>query len=69
MSTFIGQLVGSRSSSFIVWRYVVPPVRRMMRSSRRPCASTGRERRGQEALAEAEAHAKAVEQAKAEAKR
>ena len=30
MSTFIGQLVGFAVIVWIVWRYVVPPVRRMM---------------------------------------
>ncbi len=30
MSTFIGQLIGFAVIVFIVWRYVVPPVRRMM---------------------------------------
>ena len=30
MSTFIGQLIGFAVIAFLVWRYVVPPVRRLM---------------------------------------
>ncbi|MBV9514795.1 MAG: F0F1 ATP synthase subunit B/delta [Mycobacteriaceae bacterium] len=30
MSTFIGQLVGFAVITFLVWRYVVPPIRRLM---------------------------------------
>ena len=30
MSTFIGQLIGFAVIVYIVWRYVVPPVRKMM---------------------------------------
>jgi F-type H+-transporting ATPase subunit delta len=30
MSTFIGQLVGFAVIVYIVWRYVLPPLRRMM---------------------------------------
>src|ERR1700761_2516504 len=30
MSTFIGQLVGFAVIVWLVWRYVVPPVRRLM---------------------------------------
>ena len=70
MSTFIGQLVGFAVIVFIVWRYVIPPVRRMMTNQqenvRKQLADSAE---AKERLAEAEkAHEKALEQAKAEAK-
>src|SRR6476620_9788652 len=70
MATFIGQLVGFALIVFIVWRYVVPSVRRMMANQQ----ETGRKQledsaEAKKRLAEAEkAHEKAVERAKAEAK-
>jgi ATP synthase F0 subunit b len=70
MSTFIGQLIGFAVIVYIVWRYVVPPVRRMMTNQqetvRKQLADSAE---AKEQLAKAEkAHEKAVEQAKAEAK-
>ena len=51
MSTFIGQLVGFAVIVFIVWRYVVPPVRRMMtQPAGNRAQSVGGQRRGQEAV-------------------
>ena len=70
MSTFIGQLVGFALIVFLVVRYVVPPVRRMMMNQqenvRKQLADSAD---AQKRLAEAEsAHERAVERAKAEAK-
>lgn len=70
MSTFIGQLVGFAVIVFIVWRYVVPPLRRMMTNQqenvRKQLADSADAKKR---LAEAEkAHEKAIEQAKTEAK-
>ncbi len=70
MSTFIGQLIGFAVIVYIVWRYVVPPVRKMMTNQqetvRKQLADSAE---AKEQLAKAEkAHEKAVEQAKAEAK-
>ncbi|EUA73523.1 ATP synthase F0, B subunit [Mycobacterium xenopi 4042] len=71
MSTFIGQLAGFAVIVFLLWRYVVPPVRKLM---------TDRQKAVQQELDEAaeaakrleeasQAHAKALEEAKAEAQR
>ena len=71
MSTFIGQLIGFAVILFLVWRYVVPPVRKMMADQQ----NTVRQQLADSAaaadrLAEASrAHEKAKEDAKAEAKR
>jgi ATP synthase F0 subunit b len=70
MSTFIGQLVGFAVIVYIAWRYVIPPVRRMMTNQqdnvRKQLADSAEAKKR---LAEAEkAHEKAIEQAKAEAK-
>ncbi len=70
MLTFIGQLVGFALIVFVVWRYVVPPVRRMMTNQqdnvRKQLEDSAEAKKR---LDEAEkAHEKAVEQAKAEAK-
>jgi ATP synthase F0 subunit b/ATP synthase F1 delta subunit len=70
MSTFIGQLLGFAIIVWLVWRYVVPPVRRLMtarqdtvRQQLADSASAG------ERVKEAsQAHGKAVEDAKLEAK-
>jgi F-type H+-transporting ATPase subunit delta len=70
MGTFIGQLVGFALIVFIVWRYVVPPVRTMMTKQqdavrRQLDESATAEKR----LAEAtQAHEKALREAEAEAK-
>ena len=70
MSTFIGQLVGFAVIVFVLWRYVVPPVRRMMTNQQNNVRKQLEESaEAKKRLAEAEkAHEKAVEQAKAEAK-
>jgi F-type H+-transporting ATPase subunit b/F-type H+-transporting ATPase subunit delta len=71
MSTFIGQLVGFVLIVLLVWRYVAPPVRKMMANRQ----DTVRQQLDEAAaaadrLAEAtQAHSKAVDEAKAEAKR
>jgi F-type H+-transporting ATPase subunit delta len=70
MSTFIGQLVGFALIVFLVVRYVVPPVRRMMANQqetvRKQLADSAEAKKR---LNEAEkAHEKALERAKAEAK-
>jgi F-type H+-transporting ATPase subunit b/F-type H+-transporting ATPase subunit delta len=70
MSTFIGQLIGFAVIVFIVWRYVVPPVRQMMTNQqenvRKQLADSADAKKR---LDEAEtAHEKAIEQAKVEAK-
>jgi ATP synthase F0 subunit b len=71
MSTFIGQLVGFAVIVFIIWRYVVPPVRRMMTNQQENVRKQLEESaEAKKRLAEAEkAHEKALEEAKAEATR
>jgi ATP synthase F0 subunit b len=71
MATFIGQLVGFAVIAWLVWRYVVPPVRRLMSAQQQTVRNQLKESASAtERLADAEdAHTKAVEQAKAEAKR
>jgi F-type H+-transporting ATPase subunit delta len=71
MSTFIGQLVGFAVIVWLIWRYVVPPVRKLMADQQNTVrqqladSSTAADR-----LAEASrAHAKAKEDARAEAQR
>jgi F-type H+-transporting ATPase subunit b/F-type H+-transporting ATPase subunit delta len=71
MSTFIGQLVGFAVIILLVWRYVVPPVRKMMADQqstvRRQLADSAA---AADRLAEASrAHAKAKEDASVEAQR
>jgi ATP synthase F0 subunit b/ATP synthase F1 delta subunit len=70
MSTFIGQLVGFAVIVFIIWRYVVPPVRRMMTNQQENVRRQLEESAdAKKRLDEAEkAHEKAVDKAKAEAK-
>ena len=70
MSTFIGQLVGFAVIVFIIWRYVVPPVRRMMANQQENVRKQLEDSaEAKKKLSEAEkAHEKALEQAKAEAK-
>ncbi|ORV16524.1 F0F1 ATP synthase subunit B/delta [Mycobacterium celatum] len=71
MSTFIGQLAGFVAIVFLVWRYVVPPVRKLMVERQ----ETVRQQLEESAAAAkkleeaSQAHAKALEEAKAEAKR
>jgi F-type H+-transporting ATPase subunit delta len=71
MSTFIGQLVGFSVIVWLVWRYVVPPVRKLMTDQqntvRQQLADSSA---AADRLAEASrAHAKAKEDARAEAQR
>jgi ATP synthase F0 subunit b/ATP synthase F1 delta subunit len=71
MSTFIGQLVGFSLIVFLVWKYLVPLIRKMMANQqdnvRRQLDESAEAKKK---LADAEkAHEKALEQAKAEAKR
>jgi ATP synthase F1 delta subunit len=56
MSTFIGQLIGFAVIAFIIWKYVVPPVRTLMQKQQDAVRT---------ALAD-EMHAKALADAKAE---
>ena len=68
MSTFIGQLVGFALIVFLVWKYVMPPVRNMMKA-RQDTVRTQLEDSAEatKKLAQAEAeHKKALEEAKAE---
>ena len=71
MSTFIGQLIGFAVIAFLVWRYVVPPVRRLMTDRQETVRkqlddSASADKR----LAEAkQAHEKVVREAEVEAKR
>ena len=68
MSTFIGQLVGFAVIVFLLWKYVVPPLRNMMKT-RQQTVRTQLEDSAEatKKLAQAEAeHKKALEEAKAE---
>lgn len=71
MSTFIGQLVGFAVIVYLVWRYVVPPLGRLMTARQNAVRqqlddAAAADKRLQQAN---QAHAKAVEEAKAEAKK
>jgi ATP synthase F0 subunit b/ATP synthase F1 delta subunit len=69
VSTFIGQLVGFAVIVFLVWRYVVPPVRNLMKNQQetvRTQLAEGVEAEQKVADADTD-HAKAIEEAKAEA--
>src|SRR4051794_25321659 len=68
MSTFIGQLIGFAVIAFILWRYVVPPVRTLMQKQQDAVRTALAESaEAAKKLAEADAeHAKALEKAKAE---
>lgn len=71
MSTFIGQLVGFAVIVFLIWKYVVPLVRKMMKNQQdtvRTQLSEHAEAEKKVADADTE-HAKALEEAKAEAER
>lgn len=69
MSTFIGQLVGFFVIVFLVVKYVVPPVRTMMKTQQEAVRSQLEEHStAEKKVADADAeHAKALEEAKAEA--
>src|ERR1700758_1648596 len=70
MSTFIGQLVGFAVIVWLVWRYVVPPVRRLMTARQDPVRQQLKDSAAAaERLTESTtAHSKAVDAAKEEAK-
>jgi F-type H+-transporting ATPase subunit b/F-type H+-transporting ATPase subunit delta len=71
MSTFIGQLVGFAVIVWLVWRYVVPPVRKLMVDRQNAVRQQLEDSKAAaDRLAEASrAHSKAKEDAKAEAQR
>ncbi|HTC10369.1 MAG TPA: F0F1 ATP synthase subunit B/delta [Acetobacteraceae bacterium] len=71
MSTFIGQLIGFAVIVWLVVRFVVPPVRKMMEDQQNAvCQQLADSAAAADRLAEASrAHEKAKEDAKAEAKR
>ncbi len=70
MSTFIGQLIGFLVIIWIIWRYAVPPVRRLMASQQEAVRNQLDESaKAAQRLADADKyHAQRVEEAKAEAK-
>jgi F-type H+-transporting ATPase subunit delta len=69
MSTFIGQLIGFAVIVFILWRYVVPPVKALMQKQQDAVRTALVEStEAAKKLAEADAmHAKALKKAEAEA--
>jgi ATP synthase F0 subunit b/ATP synthase F1 delta subunit len=69
MATFIGQLVGFAVIAWLVWRYVVPPVRKLMTNRQEAVRKQLQESAAaKKRLAESvNAHKKALEDAKAEA--
>jgi F-type H+-transporting ATPase subunit delta len=69
VSTFIGQLVGFAVIVFLVWRYVVPPVRTMMRNQQETVRNQLAENASAaQRVADADTeHAKALEEARADA--
>lgn len=68
MSTFIGQLIGFAIIVFVLWRYVVPPVRTLMQKQQDAVrAALAESTDAANRLADADAmHAKALEDANAE---
>jgi ATP synthase F0 subunit b/ATP synthase F1 delta subunit len=68
MATFIGQLIGFAVIAFIIWRYVVPPLRTLMQKQQDAIRTALAESaQAEKKLAEAdEMHAKALADAKAE---
>jgi F-type H+-transporting ATPase subunit delta len=71
MSTFIGQLFGFAVIVFLLWRYVVPPVRRLMTARQNAVRDQLKEaaEAADRVTAASQAHTKALEDAKAEAQR
>ncbi len=69
MSTFIGQLIGFAVIVFLLWKYVVPPVRTMMKNQQETVRTQLADHADAEKkVADADKeHAKALEEAKAEA--
>jgi ATP synthase F0 subunit b/ATP synthase F1 delta subunit len=68
MSTFIGQLIGFAVIVYILWRYVVPPVKGLMQKQQDAVrAALAESAEAAQKLADADAmHAKALEDAKAQ---
>jgi ATP synthase F0 subunit b/ATP synthase F1 delta subunit len=71
MSTFIGQLIGFAVIVFLIVRYVVPPVRGMMKRQQEAVRNQLEEHaEAEKKVADADTeHAKALEEARAEAKK
>jgi ATP synthase F0 subunit b/ATP synthase F1 delta subunit len=71
MSTFIGQLIGFAAIVWLIWRYVVPPVRNMMTARQDTVRQQLKDsEQAAERLTESTAaHSKAVEAAKSDAAR
>jgi F-type H+-transporting ATPase subunit delta len=71
VSTFIGQLIGFAVIVFLIWKYVVPPVRNMMKNQQETVRNQLAESaEAQKKVADADSeHAKALEEARAEAKK
>jgi ATP synthase F0 subunit b/ATP synthase F1 delta subunit len=69
MSTFIGQLIGFAVIGFVLWKYVVPPVRKLMVNQQDAVRTQlANSATAAKRLAEADsAHAEALAEAKAEA--
>ena len=69
MSTFIGQLVGFAVIVFLVWKYVVPPVRTMMRNQQETVRNQLKDNaQAAQKVADADTeHARALEEARADA--
>ncbi|OBI88157.1 F0F1 ATP synthase subunit B/delta [Mycobacterium asiaticum] len=71
MSTFIGQLIGFAAIVALVWRYVVPPVRKLMTDRQEMVRQQLKdsEKAAQRLTESTTAHSKAVQSAKEEAER
>jgi ATP synthase F0 subunit b/ATP synthase F1 delta subunit len=71
MSTFIGQLIGFAAIVLLIWRYVVPPVRKMMTARQDTVRQQLKdsEQAAQRLTESTAAHSKAVDAAKEEAER
>jgi F-type H+-transporting ATPase subunit b/F-type H+-transporting ATPase subunit delta len=71
MSTFIGQLIGFAAIIFLIVRYVVPPIRGMMKRQQETVRNQLEEHSvAEKTVADADIeHAKALEEARAEAKK
>ncbi|WP_205874089.1 F0F1 ATP synthase subunit B/delta [Mycobacterium camsae] len=69
MSTFIGQLIGFAAIVLLVWRYVVPPVRKLMAARQETVRQQLKdsEKATQRLTESTTAHSKAVQRAKEEA--
>jgi ATP synthase F0 subunit b/ATP synthase F1 delta subunit len=69
VSTFIGQLVGFVVIIFLLWKYVVPPVRTMMKNQQEAVRTqlADHEEAGKKVADADKEHAKAIQEAKAEA--